>query len=82
MDFYSTSSLKQQSVYRHFAPLGHVILIPSQPLHHPYDFNRCDTTYYAKLPFYFVEIYFRLPFTICGAGTGHPSGTPGFTPGF
>jgi hypothetical protein len=62
------------------APLGHIILIPSQPLHHPYDFNRCDTTYYAKLPFYFVEIYFRLPFTICGAGTGHPSGTPGFTP--
>ena len=29
-DLYSDSSLKQQSVGRHFAPLGHIILIPSQ----------------------------------------------------
>jgi len=31
LDFYSPSSLKQQSVGRHVAPLGHIILIPSQP---------------------------------------------------
>ena len=30
LDFYSTSSLKQQSAHRHVAPLGHIILIPSQ----------------------------------------------------
>jgi len=29
-DFYSASSLKQQSADRHVAPLGHIILIPSQ----------------------------------------------------
>ena len=32
LDFYSASSLKQQSVGRHVAPLGHIILIPSQPV--------------------------------------------------
>jgi hypothetical protein len=32
LDFYSTSSPKQQSVGRHVAPLGHIILIPSQPV--------------------------------------------------
>ena len=31
-DFYSTSSLKQQSAVRHVGPLGHIILIPSQPV--------------------------------------------------
>jgi len=30
LDFYSASSLKQQSADRHVAPLGHVIVIPSQ----------------------------------------------------
>ena len=30
--FYSASSLKQQSAGRHDAPLGHIILIPSQPV--------------------------------------------------
>jgi hypothetical protein len=30
--FYSASSLKQQSAGRHVAPLGHIILIPSQPV--------------------------------------------------
>jgi hypothetical protein len=30
LDFYSASSLKQQSVDRHVAPLGHIIMIPSQ----------------------------------------------------
>jgi hypothetical protein len=30
-DFYSASSLKQQSVGRHVAPLGQIILIPSRP---------------------------------------------------
>jgi len=29
LDFYSASLLKQQSVDRHVAPLGHVILISS-----------------------------------------------------
>ena len=29
-DFYSASSLKQQSAGRHVAPLGHIILIPNQ----------------------------------------------------
>jgi hypothetical protein len=29
LDFYSASSLKQQSAGRHVAPLGHIILIPS-----------------------------------------------------
>jgi hypothetical protein len=29
LDFYSASSLKQQSEGRHVAPLGHVILIPN-----------------------------------------------------
>jgi hypothetical protein len=29
LDFYSTSSLKQQSADRHVAPLGHIIMIPS-----------------------------------------------------
>jgi hypothetical protein len=30
-DFYSASSLKQQSAGRHVAPLGQIILIPSRP---------------------------------------------------
>jgi hypothetical protein len=32
LDFYSARSLKQQSMGRHVAPLGHIILIPSQPV--------------------------------------------------
>jgi len=32
LDFYSASSLKQQSVYRHVTPLRHIILILSQPI--------------------------------------------------
>ena len=32
LDFYSASSLKQQSVDRHVAPLWYIILIPSQPV--------------------------------------------------
>ena len=32
LDFYSASSLKQQFAGRHVAPLGHIILIPSQPV--------------------------------------------------
>ena len=32
LDFHSTSSLIQQSAERHVAPLGHIILIPSQPV--------------------------------------------------
>jgi len=32
LDFYSASSLKQQSADRHVAPLGHIIMIPSQPV--------------------------------------------------
>jgi hypothetical protein len=32
LDFYSVSLLKQQSADRHVAPLGHIILIPSQPV--------------------------------------------------
>jgi len=31
-DFYSASSMKQQSADRHVAPLGHIILILSQPV--------------------------------------------------
>jgi hypothetical protein len=31
LDFYSASSLKQQSAGRHVGQLGHIILIPSQP---------------------------------------------------
>jgi hypothetical protein len=32
LDFYSASSLKQQSIGRYVAPLGYIILIPSQPV--------------------------------------------------
>jgi hypothetical protein len=32
LDFYSASSLKQQSADKHVAPLRHIILIPSQPV--------------------------------------------------
>jgi hypothetical protein len=32
LDFYSASSFKQQSAGRHVAPLGHIILILSQPI--------------------------------------------------
>ena len=32
LDFYTTSSLKQQSMGRNVPPLGHNILIPSQPV--------------------------------------------------
>ena len=32
LDFYSASSLKQQSAGWHVAPLGHIILIPSRPV--------------------------------------------------
>ena len=32
LDFYSASSLKQQSTERHVAPLRHIILIPNQPV--------------------------------------------------
>ena len=31
LDFYSASSLKQQSAGRHVALLGHIILVQSQP---------------------------------------------------
>jgi hypothetical protein len=33
LDFFSASSSKQQSAGRHDAPLWHIILIPSQPVH-------------------------------------------------
>jgi hypothetical protein len=32
LDFYSASSLKQQFTGRYVAPLGHIILIPGQPI--------------------------------------------------
>ena len=32
LDFYSASSLKQQSTDTHVVPLGHIIPIPSQPV--------------------------------------------------
>ena len=32
LDLHSASSLKQQSVGRHVAPLGHIIIMPSQPV--------------------------------------------------
>jgi hypothetical protein len=32
LDVYSASSLKQQSEDMHVAPLGHIIMIPSQPV--------------------------------------------------
>jgi hypothetical protein len=32
LDCYGASSLKQKSAGRHVAPLGHIILIPSQPI--------------------------------------------------
>ena len=32
LDLYSAISLKQQSTGGHVAPLGHIILIPSQPV--------------------------------------------------
>jgi hypothetical protein len=32
LDFYSASSLKQQSAGKHVALLGHIIMIPSQPV--------------------------------------------------
>ena len=32
LDFYSANSLKRQSSGRHVPPLGHIILIPSQPV--------------------------------------------------
>jgi hypothetical protein len=32
VDFYSASPLKQQSVCRHVAQLGHIFPIPSQPV--------------------------------------------------
>ena len=32
LDFHSASSLKQQSRDRHVTPLGHIILIQSQPV--------------------------------------------------
>jgi hypothetical protein len=35
LDFYSASSLKQQSLGRQVAPLGHIFLISSQPVFAP-----------------------------------------------
>ena len=32
LDFYSSRSMKQQSANRPVAPLGHIILIPIQPI--------------------------------------------------
>ena len=32
LDFDSASSLRQQSEARHVVPLGHIILMPSQPV--------------------------------------------------
>ena len=32
LDFYCASTLKQHSADRHVAPLGHIILIPTQPV--------------------------------------------------
>jgi hypothetical protein len=34
LDLYSVNSLKQQSTGRYVAPLGHIILIPCQPVMH------------------------------------------------
>jgi len=36
LDCYNVSSLKQQSAGRHVAPLGHIILIPKQPVFNLY----------------------------------------------
>jgi hypothetical protein len=35
LDFYRTSSLKQESMGKHDAPLGNIIRIPSQPVFAP-----------------------------------------------
>jgi len=32
LDFFSVTSLKQQSAGRYITPLGHIALIPSQPV--------------------------------------------------
>jgi hypothetical protein len=32
LDFHGASSLKQQSTGRYVAPLGHIIVIPSEPV--------------------------------------------------
>ena len=32
LDFYSASSLKQQSASRNVTPFGHIIMLPSQPI--------------------------------------------------
>ena len=32
LEFYRASSLKQQLAGKHVAPLGHIIVIPSQPV--------------------------------------------------
>ena len=42
LDIYSASSLEQQSAGRHVAPLGHIILISSQPV-----FCSCFLTLHA-----------------------------------
>jgi hypothetical protein len=47
MDFYSASTLKQQSADRHAAPLGHVILIPSQPV---FSFNAASLAEKQQIP--------------------------------
>jgi hypothetical protein len=32
LDYFNTNALKQQSAERYFVPLGHIILIPGQPV--------------------------------------------------
>jgi hypothetical protein len=48
--FYCASSLKQQSAGRHVAPIGHIILIPSQP--GLFLLNAVCLTEKQQIPFY------------------------------
>ena len=43
--FHSAGSLKQQSAGRHIAPLGHIILIPRQPVFTLFSLMLCEATH-------------------------------------
>jgi hypothetical protein len=57
LDFYSANSFKQQSASRNVVPLGHIILIPNQPV---------IVMYINKLYITCTEVYFKSNYLFFG----------------
>jgi hypothetical protein len=61
LDFYSASSLKQQSAGRNVTPFGHIILIPSQPIFAiPINDENCELSTLYWIPKFQKNQYLNL----------------------